>query len=116
MSVISPTPTSPAWNVSSNGGGGGNFNLGTGRGLSVKQVLDAIAVETGEQLTVKQGDRRPGDPPVLVADASQARRELRFPTYALEPKDDYRHSLAVAPPSSSKKKFPCPEGSGRGQQ
>lgn len=61
-----------------NGGGGGCFNLGTGQGLSVKQVLDAIAVETGEQLTVTQGDRRPGDPPVLVADASQARRELNF--------------------------------------
>ncbi len=61
-----------------NGEGGGWFNLGTGQGLSVKQVLDAIAVETGEQLRVKQGDRRRGDPPVLVADASLASRELHF--------------------------------------
>jgi UDP-glucose 4-epimerase len=60
------------------GGGSGHFNLGTGQGLSVKQVLDDIAVETGEQLIVKQGDRRSGDPPMLVADASQAGRELHF--------------------------------------
>ena len=33
------------------GGVGGNFNLGTGRGYSVKRVLDAIAAVTGEQLT-----------------------------------------------------------------
>ena len=45
----------------------------TGRGYSVKQVLDAIAAETGEELTVSNGPRRPGDPPVLVADASLSR-------------------------------------------
>ena len=53
-------------------GGGRIFNLGTGRGLSVKQVVDAIAAETGEQLTISLGPRRPGDPAILVADASLA--------------------------------------------
>jgi UDP-glucose-4-epimerase GalE len=57
---------------------GGAFNLGTGRGHSVKQVLDAIAIETGESLPAVQGLRRPGDPATLVADASLARRELGF--------------------------------------
>jgi len=53
-------------------GGGGIFNLGTGRGLSVTQVVAAIAAETGEQLTMSLGPRRPGDPAILVADASLA--------------------------------------------
>ena len=60
------------------GGQGGAYNLGTGRGYSVKQVLDVIAAETGEKLTVEAGGRRPGDPPMLVADASLAKRELGF--------------------------------------
>ena len=41
----------------------------TGCGYSVKQALDAIAAESGEELKVAKG-RRPGDPPELVADAS----------------------------------------------
>ena len=44
----------------------------------MRRVLDAIAAATGEQLPVKEGARRPGDPPVLVADASLAKRELGF--------------------------------------
>jgi UDP-glucose 4-epimerase/UDP-arabinose 4-epimerase len=56
----------------------GAFNLGTGRGYSVKQVLDAIATETGERLSVSNASRREGDPPVLVADASLSRTELGF--------------------------------------
>jgi UDP-glucose-4-epimerase GalE len=60
------------------GGEGGAFNLGTGRGYSVKQVLDAIAAETGERLPISTAPRREGDPPMLVADASQSHRELSF--------------------------------------
>lgn len=60
------------------GGPGGAFNLGTGRGRSVKEVLDAVAAETEEELGVRIGPRRPGDPPLLVADAALARRDLNF--------------------------------------
>ena len=60
------------------GGGNGSYNLGTGRGFSVTQVLDVIAAETGEHVPIRQGARRPGDPPMLVADASLAQAELRF--------------------------------------
>jgi UDP-arabinose 4-epimerase len=60
------------------GGEGGAFNLGTGHGHSVKDVLDAIAVETGETLSVSKASRREGDPPELVADASLSRAELGF--------------------------------------
>ncbi|MGH6803985.1 MAG: NAD-dependent epimerase/dehydratase family protein [Methyloceanibacter sp.] len=56
----------------------GAFNLGTGRGYSVKQVLDAIRAEAGERLEVGTGPRRPGDPPILVADAALANAELGF--------------------------------------
>jgi len=60
------------------GGAGGAFNLGTGRGYSVKQVLDAIAAETGQRLPAAKGPRREGDPPVLIADATRAQTELGF--------------------------------------
>ena len=55
---------------------GGAYNLGTGRGYSVKQVLEAIAAETGESLRTPMGLRREGDPAELVADASLGRSEL----------------------------------------
>jgi UDP-arabinose 4-epimerase len=60
------------------GGPGGAFNLGTGHGYSVRQVLDAIATETGARVEPVSAARRRGDPPVLVADASLAKRELGF--------------------------------------
>jgi len=60
------------------GKAGAAFNLGTGRGHSVKQVLDAIATETGESLKVLTGRRREGDPAELVADASLGCAELDF--------------------------------------
>jgi UDP-glucose 4-epimerase/UDP-arabinose 4-epimerase len=60
------------------GAPGGAFNLGSGRGYSVKQVLEAINTETGQHLTVGHGPRRKGDPPILVADATRAAEELGF--------------------------------------
>jgi UDP-arabinose 4-epimerase len=60
------------------GGPSGAFNLGAGEGYSVKQVLDAISAETGEQLTVGGAPRRAGDPPVLVANAALAKTKLGF--------------------------------------
>jgi UDP-glucose-4-epimerase GalE len=60
------------------GGNGGVFNLGTGLGYSVKQVLSAIAAETGVRLEALSAARREGDPPVLVADAGLARAALGF--------------------------------------
>jgi UDP-glucose 4-epimerase/UDP-arabinose 4-epimerase len=60
------------------GGTGGVFNLGTGRGHSVREVLDAIEREAGERLPDVTGPRRAGDPAVLVADPARARSELGF--------------------------------------
>jgi len=52
---------------------GGHYNLGTSSGFSVAEVLDAARRVTGRPVRVREGDRRPGDPPVLVADASAFR-------------------------------------------
>jgi UDP-arabinose 4-epimerase len=48
------------------------FNLGTGSGVSVRQLIDAAERVTGLPIKVKHAPRRPGDPPELVADASAA--------------------------------------------
>lgn len=48
------------------------LNLGSGTGYSVQQVLDACRVVTGHAIDAVVGPRRPGDPPILVADASRA--------------------------------------------
>lgn len=52
------------------------FNLGTGRGLSVREVVTAAERVTGRTLNVRVGPRRPGDPPSLVADPSKAQEAL----------------------------------------
>lgn len=62
------------------------YNLGNGQGYSVQQVIEAVQQVVAEDdftLEVKEGDRRAGDPAVLVADATLARRELGWqPQYA----------------------------------
>lgn len=54
----------------------GAFNLGTGSGYSVKEVVDAARAVTGHPIPVSIGPRRDGDPAKLVADASKAREIL----------------------------------------
>jgi UDP-arabinose 4-epimerase len=52
------------------------FNLGTGHGLSNLQIVEAARAETGREIATRFGPRRAGDPPVLTADSTKARREL----------------------------------------
>ncbi len=52
------------------------YNVGIGRGYSVREVLDAVRRVTGHPLPARIGERRPGDPPVLIADPSRIRGEL----------------------------------------
>ena len=54
------------------------LNCGYGRGRSVREVLEAVRRVTGIELPVSAGPRRAGDPPVLVADASEIRRVLNW--------------------------------------
>jgi len=54
----------------------GAFNLGTGTGFSVQEVIATCRAVTGHEIPVKISPRRPGDPPRLVAGADKARAEL----------------------------------------
>jgi UDP-glucose 4-epimerase len=52
------------------------FNLGMGKGYSVREVLAAVHDVTGRTPVTIECERRAGDPPILVADPSLARQEL----------------------------------------
>lgn len=52
------------------------FNLGTGRGQSVRQVIDAVEQVAGKAVPHSIGPRRAGDPAELVSDPSKAMRHL----------------------------------------
>jgi len=58
------------------GGGSARYNLGNGNGYSVREVIEAARRVTGHAIPVVAGERRAGDPPVLVADARAARETL----------------------------------------
>lgn len=64
---------------------GGAFNLGTGDGTTVKELLNTIQKVTGKSFDAAPGPRRAGDSPSLVADISKAFKELGWkPTRDLE--------------------------------
>jgi len=52
------------------------YNLGNGRGYSVREVISAVKKVSGRDFKVTDADRRPGDPPVLTSDATRAKNEL----------------------------------------
>lgn len=52
------------------------YNLGSGSGLSVRQIMDQMRKGTGIDFTPEVGPRRPGDPARIVADGSAAARDL----------------------------------------
>lgn len=76
--------------------GGENFvaNCGYGHGFSVLEVINAIKRASGVDFRVDMAERRPGDPPALVADSTRVRKLLGW-----EPKYDdldtiVKHALA----------------------
>jgi UDP-glucose-4-epimerase GalE len=52
------------------------YNLGIGRGYSVREVIRTAEEVTGKKVAVKEGPRRPGDPPTLIASSEKIQREL----------------------------------------
>jgi UDP-arabinose 4-epimerase len=60
------------------GKGDGIFNLGIGRGFSVKEVIAVAEEVIGRPIPTEIGRRREGDPPRLVADAAAARKALNW--------------------------------------
>lgn len=70
----------------------GRFNLGTGNGVSVREVVEIARQVTGRPIKAVNAARRPGDPPILVAEARLAAEKLHWsPRYA-----DVRQSVAHA--------------------
>ena len=59
------------------------FNLGNGKGFSVREVIESARRVTGHPIPAETHPRRPGDPAVLVASSEKAIRELGWtPRYA----------------------------------
>jgi UDP-glucose 4-epimerase len=54
------------------------YNVGLGKGYSIRAVVKAVEEIAGRRLEVRVGERRPGDPAVLVASARKLSRELRW--------------------------------------
>lgn len=52
------------------------FNVGTGRGESVREIIDAVLAVAGVDFEPIVADRRPGDPAVVVAAVDRVRTEL----------------------------------------
>jgi UDP-glucose 4-epimerase len=52
------------------------YNLGTGGGSSVREVIDTVVKVTGRKIKVVEKPRRPGDPPRLIASSEKIQREL----------------------------------------
>lgn len=58
------------------GGPSGAVNLGTGKGTSVLEIVKGVENISGRKVPCNFSPRRPGDPPLLVADAAKARESL----------------------------------------
>jgi UDP-glucose 4-epimerase len=71
------------------------LNLGTGRGYSVKEVIEVARRVTGRDVPVVASPRREGDPPRLVADARLARETLGWSARRPELEDIIRSAWAL---------------------
>lgn len=60
------------------GGESVSLNLGTGQGYSVRQIIAAVEAVSGKPVPLNEGPRRPGDPPILIADPAAAFQRLNW--------------------------------------
>jgi UDP-glucose 4-epimerase len=74
------------------GGGSAVYNLGTGNGYSVQQVIAAAREVTGHPIPARVEPRRAGDPAVLVASSARAQAELGWTPR----RSDLHHLIATA--------------------
>lgn len=58
------------------GGENDTFNLGNSRGYSVREIINIVKEITKKDIKVKEGSRRNGDPPILMANNNKARKIL----------------------------------------
>ena len=59
-------------------GRSGIYNLGNGKGFSVREVIEKAKEVTGRDIPIEIGDRRLGDPAILVASSEKAKKELNW--------------------------------------
>lgn len=80
------------------------LNLGTGNGVSVREILQAIAKIAGRKVPALEAGRRPGDPPALFADPKAAKKILNW-----QPKHSDLDSLVFTAWRWHEKKLFAPE-------
>ncbi len=84
-----------AVNYLNNGGKSGIFNLGSGGGFSIMDIIKSAEKVVGKELKYKVGERREGDPSFLCGDISKAKELLGWsPQYSLD--DMFEHSILWA--------------------
>ena len=66
----------------------GCYNLGTGNGLSVKEIISAAEEVTGKKVNFEVAPRRAGDPPRLIACSELARKKLNW-----QPRHESAHDI-----------------------
>ena len=76
----------------SSGGDSAAYNLGNGQGFSVLEVIAAAEKVTQKEIRVKNGNRREGDPPRLVADSRMIKQELGWTPHYPEIETIIKHA------------------------
>lgn len=77
-----------------NGAPSTHYNLGNGKGFSIREVIQAVESVVGQRVKVVEGSRRLGDPAILLADPSKAAQELNWhPRYSLQ--DIIKHAWSA---------------------
>ncbi len=64
------------------------YNVGTGKGISVKEIIKMIQEITKKEFKVTEVERRPGDPAILIANPNKIKKELGW-----EPKINFKQGL-----------------------
>jgi UDP-glucose 4-epimerase len=76
------------------GGKSTTLNCGYGRGYSVRELIAAVETVAGREIAKREGPRRPGDPPILVAQARRIRETLGWQPRHADLKNIVSTSLA----------------------
>ncbi|MEZ5305270.1 MAG: UDP-glucose 4-epimerase GalE [Verrucomicrobiales bacterium] len=74
------------------GGASDAFNLGTGEGVSVRQIIDLAEQVSGKPVPHAIGPRRPGDPPELICAPGKAKRVLGWEAQYKDVRDSIQHT------------------------
>ncbi len=70
------------------------YNIGNGNGYSLNEVINTTNEITNKEIKIIYGDRRAGDPPVLIADATKIKKELNWSSEFSNLKTIISHALS----------------------